>query len=216
MRNFALVLMMGALVFTLSCQEQTTLPVDSQVDELNASILFQPNLSLDNPEVQEYLAGVWESASHNQWDTVSGIVNLSEGGIVSGVPGTWPSGYEFSIKVPENCTAEYEDSFEPVPQIIELQIYVPKYIEGQPLAAVYKLQPDIIFNKPVNVTFHYPPWLAQDDEYIKYCLDIEETDPAFFSFSDLGILLSEETSINFKTTHFSLWKVRGSDDPDGD
>ncbi len=205
MRKVVLLLLTATLLFTMSCQEQTTAPTPIEAQRYDASILFQSNLTLDDTEVQEFLSYVWSTASHDEWDVISGVVNLSEGGTISGVPDSWPAGYEFSIIIPANCSAEYESNSEPAPQTLELQIHVPKYIDGTPLAPVYKLYPDLQFSKPVAVTFCYPPWLEQGSDYIKFCLDVDENNPDYYLFFDLEMLQSSEHGASFYTNHFSIW-----------
>lgn len=163
----------------------------------------------DKDWLQDYLANLWEASNHGDWDVISGTVDPIAGGLVSGVPDSWPAGFVFSVDIPPKAllarpgeVAEpgiiqgksapqgfqnpWNDRIllEPVITPVQISIYVPRYYPGIPgnydYPAVYLLEPhNLEFSKPVEVTFCFPPWLPDTPDYYKFHFWREGTDPVW-------------------------------------
>ena len=157
--------------------------------------------------LQDYLSDLWAASDHGDWDVISGWINPMTGGVISGVPASWPAGNVFSVRIPRralpievyepfddepvNNKSQKQVIFEggdqrlpynPIIQPVLISIYVPRYYPAEPgnfdYPAVIRLEPHgLEFSKPVTVTFCYPPWLATSPDYYKFHFWREGVDP---------------------------------------
>ena len=228
MRSATTILILLISLMLSGCQEERESLIITNPDS-GTLVSYRPGQNIWNPGdpiEQQTLSDIWNSANHNQWDIIEVVVNLANGGIVSGTPESWPAGFEFSVEIPEGTVAvgEYGKLLTPRgkdinPLVVNIQILVPKAIT-QLQVPVYKLRPDLEFNQPVKVTFCYPPWqpVAPNQEYTKYCIHKSYDDPSVYFMTDLGILQSIDpqpratvdphTNIRFQTFHFSRWVLK--------
>ncbi len=96
-----------------------------------------------------------------------------------------------------------------------ISIHVPRRYPGVPgnydYPAVYRLEPhELEFSSRVKVTFCYPPWLDDSDNYQKFHFWREGGDPTWtYHHSDYELLEPGDedtrTEIVFNTLHFSRW-----------
>ncbi len=229
MKQITSTLIIALMLVMSGCQEKTD-SVSIANPDSDIMISFRLGYDIWNPEdpqEQQQLADVWNSANHNEWDIIEGMINLANGGMIIGTPESWPNGFEFSVEIPEGTVAIQEHGPSPTPRgrelgplIVNVQIMVPK-ATTQLLAPVFKLKPDLVFNQPVKVTVCYPPWeqVDPDQEYTKYCIHKSNDSPPVYFITDLGILQpisaqprygngDPHLGISFLTYHFSRWKLK--------
>ncbi len=153
---------------------------------------------LDKDWDQDYLAALWLASDHDDWDVISGLIDPIAGGVVSGVPASWPAGSVFEVCIPRcaipiEVEAPYgyeiidekvlgggfiDSGGEVIPcqSVVEdvlISIHVPHYYPGVPgnydYPAVFRLEPHgLEFTQSVQVTFCYPPWLDTCPTYSKF------------------------------------------------
>lgn len=182
----------------------------------------------DSPIPQDVLAKLWARSDHDDWDVISAMISPTDGGIVSGVPATWPAGYEFSVKIEPGAivTDGLKTDTRPVDTMIEIRILVPRYYpDDQPNSQhvpVYRLQPHgLQFSVPATVTFCYPPWRPARDSYVKYHFDREDNDGEWLYYvTDYEVLRAPvvgdpRVGLTFATTHFSRWGMQNGAGGDG-
>jgi len=168
--------------------------------------------------VQDYLAALWEASNHGDWDVISGTVNPVTGGVVSGVPASWPAGFVFSVDIPPRALLRRQVEVaepqplnkglvngghhggndyllvDPIITPVQISIHVPRYYPGVPLnydyPAVYRLEPhSLTFSRPVEVTFCFPPWIPDTPSYHKFHFWREGGDPDWtYFYSDHEML----------------------------
>ncbi len=219
----ALLLILLPLVLT-SCGNQMAMePTVSEPGQGTGSDgekrnVYMPESSQDR--IQAYLAMMWELSNHDQWDVISGTINPLVGGTISGVPASWPAGYEFSLVIPPNSISERHEvpvdplnrdnkDITPIQTPITISIHVPLN-NDENLPPVYKLEPHgLIFTQPVQVTLCFPPWRTPKPQYAKYYFWQESEQPPLYMYSDLEWVYpageDERLAIEFETYHFSRW-----------
>ena len=139
-----------------------------------------------------------EMSQHDNYTEITGPISHQTGGTISGSV----SGYQhpFTLDVPAGACQS----------LCNLQILVPN--EGIP---VYQLLPHMQFNKEVTVTLDYYKWLqsghltAGEDYEVFYMNEVTMeyercSPPAVFTAS------SAQSTVSFKTDHFSRWKIGGT------
>ncbi len=188
-KKTAKILLCILIMLAGGCDDNTLDPVQTQIPASDVG---------EKDSVQDYLADLWEASNHGDWDVISGMINPITGGVVSGVPDSWPAGFVFSVDIPpkaipgypevevepepiegKNYMQGFHDSWNerlpvgPIVSPVLISIYIPRYYDDVPgnydYPAVYLLEPHSLeFTKPVEVTFCFPPWLPDTPEYYKF------------------------------------------------
>ncbi|MBM4130060.1 hypothetical protein FJ250_03395 [bacterium] len=172
---------------------------------------------------QKLLARLWARSDHDDWDVISGWIDPATGGVVSGVPDSWPDAFEFAISIPPGAIEPRglgvrEPPVDPDP-LMEIAILVPRYDPDLPPkqqhVAVYQMLPHgLQFNTPATVTFCYPPWRNPCESYAKFYFWRENEDGDWvYYLSDFEILVptpggDPRVGLQFTTTHFSRWGMQ--------
>ncbi|MBK8167967.1 MAG: hypothetical protein IPK64_18640 [bacterium] len=195
-----------------------------------SAVRLPSHVPIDNPFPQDALAKLWIRSEHDDWDAISAAIDPAAGGVVSGVPASWPADYVFSVEIPPGAidTGSQKSEVPPVDpeQWVDITILVPRYHPDAPdhaqHVAVYRLQPHgLQFTLPVTVTFCYPPWRAEHETYLKYHFWREDDDGAWIYYvSDYAVLPAVRSDnrrlgLQFQTTHFSRWGMQNGAGGDG-
>ncbi|MFH1842655.1 MAG: hypothetical protein ABIF77_05565 [bacterium] len=224
---FTCILLLLLTMILASCEEHSTVPLTA--NEKMPEIPYNPT----DPELQEYLATLYDGSLHDDWDEIVGWVNANEGGVVSGIPESWielKNDYLFSVEIPANSIIEESVQIilpDTLPKRdwpwVPVKIMVPRLQDNPPPGTrhspVFQLWPDMSFHagRPATVTLCQCPWLPATTLYDVYCINYDEEDQIYY-MTDYNLDVeatgcSKESKIgcplgiSFETVHFSRWAL---------
>jgi len=198
-KGIATLLLAALAAFIPSCQTH-----DAGIDPTMPGVTGEPQTTCYAFPSDEYLAGVWDWFQTAEFFPISGVIDPSVGGRIAGAVPGYPPGSEFEVVFPPRC-------FPGPPRSFTMYVMVHDQSPNDPITqtTLLRLEPDVTFVRPVQVSLWTPSWMIEVTRYNKFCIHHISDDPLVLGYTDheyVGpVSDTERHRISFQTAHFSHW-----------